>query len=324
MIRKAAADAGRPAPRIVAGLPVAVHDDVAEARAAAARLYQAYGELPNYQRILARGGITGPAEAVIVGDEDSVAAQVRALFAAGATDSGRPRSRSATTRRPPGPAPGRCSATWPGTERWGGFTSTRRASRAEGGLCQAGKAGTGGLPARWGTSTGAGSAPLACSFTSPTPPTRRRSLVLVQRRARWAHQGGTWALPGGAMDSDETPAEAALREADEECMLDPKLVVPRGRYSDDHGGWAYHTVLAQAAEPLRVRADAYESDEAVWLPAGEVDQLDLHPGFAATWPALRQALLPLTVLVDGTSALARNRTRRPDRHARHGRGCTSS
>lgn len=85
-IRKAAADAGRPAPRIVARLPVAVHDDVAEARSAAARLYQAYGELPNYQRILSRGGIPGPAEAVIVGDEDRVAAQVRALFEAGATD----------------------------------------------------------------------------------------------------------------------------------------------------------------------------------------------------------------------------------------------
>jgi F420-dependent oxidoreductase-like protein len=85
-IRKAAADAGRPAPRIVAGLPVAVHDDVAEARSAAARLYQAYGELPNYQRILAHGGIAGPAEAVIVGDEDRVAAAVRALFEAGATD----------------------------------------------------------------------------------------------------------------------------------------------------------------------------------------------------------------------------------------------
>lgn len=85
-IRKAAADAGRPAPRIVAGLPVAVHDDVAEARSAAARLYRAYGELPNYQRILSHGGIAGPADAVIVGDEGSVSAQVRALFEAGATD----------------------------------------------------------------------------------------------------------------------------------------------------------------------------------------------------------------------------------------------
>lgn len=85
-IRKAAAGAGRPAPRIVAGLPVAVHDDADEARATAARLYRNYGELPNYQRIMARGGIAGPAEAVIAGDEDSVTAQVRALFEAGATD----------------------------------------------------------------------------------------------------------------------------------------------------------------------------------------------------------------------------------------------
>jgi 8-oxo-dGTP pyrophosphatase MutT (NUDIX family) len=132
------------------------------------------------------------------------------------------------------------------------------------------------------------------------PTDQALSLVLLQHRARWSHQGGTWALPGGAMDSDETPAEAALREADEECMLDPKLVVPRGLYSDEHGGWAYHTVLAQAAEPLRVYSDDYESDETVWLPAREVDQLELHPGFAASWPLLREAVLPLTVFVDGT------------------------
>jgi len=137
----------------------------------------------------------------------------------------------------------------------------------------------------------------------PHPADQALSLVLLQHRSRWSHQGGTWALPGGAMDSAETPAEAALREADEECMLDPKLVVPRGMNSDDHGGWAYHTVLAQAAEPVRVRSDTYESDEALWLPAGEVDQRELHPGFAASWPVLREALLPLTVFVDGTGAL---------------------
>ncbi len=134
----------------------------------------------------------------------------------------------------------------------------------------------------------------------PDPADQGLSLVLLQRRAGWAHQGGTWALPGGAMDSAETPAEAALREADEEVMLDPKLVVPRGMYSDEHGGWAYHTVLAQAAEPVRVVSDSYEADEAVWLPAAEVGMLDLHPGFAVTWPLLREALAPVTVFVDGT------------------------
>jgi F420-dependent oxidoreductase-like protein len=85
-LRKAAAAAGRPDPRIVAGLPVAVHDDVAEARAEAARVYAVYGTLPNYQRILAHGGVEGPADAVVVGDEEAVAAQLRALVEAGATD----------------------------------------------------------------------------------------------------------------------------------------------------------------------------------------------------------------------------------------------
>jgi 8-oxo-dGTP pyrophosphatase MutT (NUDIX family) len=139
---------------------------------------------------------------------------------------------------------------------------------------------------------------------APDPEDQAGSLILLQHRAGWSHQGGTWALPGGAMDSDETPAEAALREADEECMLDPKLVVPRGMYSEEHGGWAYHTILAQAEAPFRVYSDAYESDEVLWVPAGQVDQRDLHPGFAASWPALREALLPLTVLVDGGGVVA--------------------
>jgi len=86
LIRAAAEDAGRAAPRIVAGLPVAVHDDVAEARAVAASQFQIYGTLPNYQRILAHGGITNPADAAIVGDETSVAAQLQGLLDAGATD----------------------------------------------------------------------------------------------------------------------------------------------------------------------------------------------------------------------------------------------
>ena len=85
-LHKAAAGAGRPAPRVVAGLPVAVHHDVDEARRAATEQFVVYGQLPNYQRILAEGGVRTPAEAVVVGNEDEVATQIRDLFAAGATD----------------------------------------------------------------------------------------------------------------------------------------------------------------------------------------------------------------------------------------------
>ncbi|MGH9135880.1 MAG: TIGR03564 family F420-dependent LLM class oxidoreductase, partial [Acidimicrobiales bacterium] len=85
-ILAATAAAGREAPRIVAGLPVAVHDDVDEARQAAAAQFGFYGDLPNYRRILDIGKAAGPADAAIVGDEATVADQIEALFTAGATD----------------------------------------------------------------------------------------------------------------------------------------------------------------------------------------------------------------------------------------------
>lgn len=70
----------------MAGLPVCVHDDVAEARAVAAETFAGYGTLPNYRRLLDIGGADGPADAAIVGDEEAVTAAIRGLFDAGATD----------------------------------------------------------------------------------------------------------------------------------------------------------------------------------------------------------------------------------------------
>lgn len=85
-ITAAASAAGRPAPRIVAGLPVAVHDDLDEAHAGALAASTMYSGMANYQRILERGGASSPADAAIVGDEASVARQLQGLLDAGATD----------------------------------------------------------------------------------------------------------------------------------------------------------------------------------------------------------------------------------------------
>jgi 5,10-methylenetetrahydromethanopterin reductase len=85
-IRAAAADAGRPTPRIVVGLPVAVTTDVAAARAAAARHFQIYGTLPSYRAMLDREGAEGPGDVAIVGDESAVGAMLEKLAEAGATD----------------------------------------------------------------------------------------------------------------------------------------------------------------------------------------------------------------------------------------------
>jgi len=85
-INAAAEAAGRPKPRVCVCLPVAVADDVAEARQRAARAFQIYGHLPNYRRMLDREGATGPEDVAVVGNEGEVERQLRALAGTGCTD----------------------------------------------------------------------------------------------------------------------------------------------------------------------------------------------------------------------------------------------
>lgn len=85
-ITKATEEAGRPAPRIVAGIPIAVVDDPDAAREKAARAFQVYGTLPNYQRVLGKEGAESPADIAIVGDEAACEKGIRELASAGVTD----------------------------------------------------------------------------------------------------------------------------------------------------------------------------------------------------------------------------------------------
>ena len=78
--------AGRPQPRVCVGLPVAVTHDKAAGRQAAASIYQRYGQLTNYRRMLDLEGAAGPEDVAIVGDEAEVTRQLRAFADAGATD----------------------------------------------------------------------------------------------------------------------------------------------------------------------------------------------------------------------------------------------
>ena len=127
--------------------------------------------------------------------------------------------------------------------------------------------------------------------------------VLLQRRAWWSHHGGTWGLPGGARDSHESALAAALREAAEECELPPEAVRPRSVFTDDHGGWSYTTVLAEAKQPFAVRADDDETDEVAWVPPPVMTGLHVHPGLAAHWAGLSRELSPVTIIVDGANVV---------------------
>jgi F420-dependent oxidoreductase-like protein len=85
-IAKAAADAGRPKPRIIAAVPALVSDDEDAARAFAAEQLSFYETVPSYQKVLAREGVASAGDLAAVGSAESIARQLRSYLDAGATD----------------------------------------------------------------------------------------------------------------------------------------------------------------------------------------------------------------------------------------------
>ena len=86
--------------------------------------------------------------------------------------------------------------------------------------------------------------------------------VLLQHRAKLTIGGNTWGVFGGARNGGEDPVTAALREAGEESTLDTSKVTVHGMLHDDHGGWAYDTVLGSVPDLLDVRPDSWETKDA--------------------------------------------------------------
>jgi 5,10-methylenetetrahydromethanopterin reductase len=85
-LRAAAREAGRAEPRLIAGMPVAVCDDVQAGRAAADTVFARYLGLENYQKLFAREGATSVGGLAVVGDEDAVRRGLQRFADAGVTE----------------------------------------------------------------------------------------------------------------------------------------------------------------------------------------------------------------------------------------------
>lgn len=85
-IRAAAEKAGRPAPRIIATLPICVTDDPERVREQLAPTAAFYSALPSYQAMFEREGLTDPTEIGIFGSADQVQERLAVLADAGVTD----------------------------------------------------------------------------------------------------------------------------------------------------------------------------------------------------------------------------------------------
>ncbi|MEU4620581.1 TIGR03564 family F420-dependent LLM class oxidoreductase [Actinoplanes sp. NPDC023801] len=85
-ITAAASAAGRPAPRVVAALPVCVTADPDAARARIAERFAMAARVPEYRAALDRENAAGPQDVAVVGDEETVARALRRLAGTGVTE----------------------------------------------------------------------------------------------------------------------------------------------------------------------------------------------------------------------------------------------
>jgi 8-oxo-dGTP pyrophosphatase MutT (NUDIX family) len=110
----------------------------------------------------------------------------------------------------------------------------------------------------------------------------------LARRSLHCHNGGTWAIPGGACDGHETPIQAAVREFEEEIGVPLDAVDVVHVYEDDHGGWCYWTVVVDVPDRFTVPPQlGWETDDARWVHANEVATLQLFDAFGVTIERLR-------------------------------------
>jgi len=83
---KAASEAGKPSPRVIAGFPICLTNDVDGTKDLISKSLTVYGQLASYRAMLDLEGAAGPADIAVVGDEAAVDAELERIAAAGVTD----------------------------------------------------------------------------------------------------------------------------------------------------------------------------------------------------------------------------------------------
>jgi 8-oxo-dGTP pyrophosphatase MutT (NUDIX family) len=104
-------------------------------------------------------------------------------------------------------------------------------------------------------------------------------VLLTRRSMDLRHHRGEVSFPGGRVDPEETPIEAARREASEEVGLDPDLVEVVGEL--EHLNTAVSRsyivpVVGRLAAPVALRPTSAEVERVFWLPVAELVRPDTY------------------------------------------------
>lgn len=112
--------------------------------------------------------------------------------------------------------------------------------------------------------------------------------VLLLWRHRFITDTWSWEIPGGGIDEDETPEQAAARETLEETGWRPGPLSLVGAYHPLSGAvdQRFHVFLANGATHLGEPADRNEAERIEWVPVDRVRQLvrsgEVTEGFSLT------------------------------------------
>ena len=119
-----------------------------------------------------------------------------------------------------------------------------------------------------------------------------RYLLLL--RSAYVYDPGVWGLPGGRVEDNEDPQDAAVRETEEEIGVQSLRVYtkPISIWHAPDANFEYHTFLALSLSGEFVPVLNWENDGYVWtteneILSGRIEGRWVHPGVVRSVRALK-------------------------------------
>jgi len=124
-------------------------------------------------------------------------------------------------------------------------------------------------------------------------PTEIAGILIIQEKRLYLLQREDedwWEVPGGKVKEDESPTEAAVREAKEEIGVEPELKKPfyTGEFQKDGEMFLWHGYIAEISEEPEIQDDKFKDSK--WFTAEDVDEKNTAPNIEMIEPALRKLL----------------------------------
>ncbi|SHF14166.1 ADP-ribose pyrophosphatase YjhB, NUDIX family [Kaistia soli DSM 19436] len=132
--------------------------------------------------------------------------------------------------------------------------------------------------------------PKAAAVLIPIVAREAPTVLMTRRTTRLRKHAGQISFPGGQIDpGDAGVAEAAMREAEEEVGLDPRLVQPIGRLDPYIAPTGYHItpVVARVDPALQLRLNPDEVEAAFEVPLAFLMTPENHRRGSREWDGAR-------------------------------------